>query len=275
MLSQRALSVAILVAALVAPISAVKLKFKDTECVSYTFNQYEYFYGSFVSLPDVYGVTVKYDLHVTAPSGTKLYELLGESEATFHLVPVESGAHRFCLKVNYEKSGTHYSVPRELLWNINVGYSEGHDKIEETDTQYLWHHVYQIDGQVQELKSTLQFLWVPRPCAAHGPQAAWGLMPTLCGLPHATCSPPTCWRNGTGIATTLPPGHLAPHLPPPPITHRYWREKRHRATIESTQRRTVFYALLRNVVLISAAVVNVVIVQRMFNKPGAGRGLAF
>lgn len=62
-------------------------------------------------------------------SGTKLYDLPAESEATFHLVPVESGLHKFCLKVNYEKSATHYSVPRDVLWNINIGYSEGHDKV--------------------------------------------------------------------------------------------------------------------------------------------------
>jgi hypothetical protein len=87
---------------------AVKLKFRDTECVFYSFNQYEYFYGSYVSLPDAYGVSAKYDLLVTAPSGTKLYELTAEAEATFHLVPVESGSHKFCLTVNYDKSGTHY-----------------------------------------------------------------------------------------------------------------------------------------------------------------------
>lgn len=48
-------------------VSAVKLKFRDQECLSYTFNQYEYFYGSFVSLPDAYGIAAKYDLAVTAP----------------------------------------------------------------------------------------------------------------------------------------------------------------------------------------------------------------
>jgi len=111
----------IVLLALAAPAACIKLRFKDQECVAYSFNQYEYFYGSYVSLPDVYGVAAKYDLAVLAPSGAKLYELTGEAEATFHLVPVESGSHRFCLKVNYAKSGNHYSVPRDVLWNLNVG----------------------------------------------------------------------------------------------------------------------------------------------------------
>jgi hypothetical protein len=40
----------------------------------------------------------KYDLTITAPSGSKLYDVHAESEVSFHLVPVESGAHRFCIK---------------------------------------------------------------------------------------------------------------------------------------------------------------------------------
>lgn len=177
---------------LTVPADAVKLKFMQEECLSYTFNQYEYFYGSFVSLPDQFGTPAKYDLVVTAPSGQRLYEVSGESEATFHLVPVEAGSHRFCLRFNPDKSPTRAVVMRDLLWNINIGYSEGHDKVEETDTQYLWHHVYQIDGQIQELKSTLHYL--------------------------------------------------------------YWRERRHRQTVDSTHRRTVFYAALRCSTIVAASI---------------------
>ncbi len=182
----------LLAALLAAPAAAVKLKFVQEECLSYTFNQYEYFYGSFVALPDQFGTPAKYDLTVTAPSGAKLYEVYGESEATFHLVPVEAGHHRFCLRFNADKSPSRAAVVRDVLWNINIGYSEGHDKVEETDTQYLWHHVYQIDGQVQELKSTLHYL--------------------------------------------------------------YWRERRHRQTVESTHRRTVWYAALRCGAIVAASV---------------------
>jgi hypothetical protein len=91
-----------------------------------------------------------------------------------------------------------------VQWNLNIGYSEGHDKIEETDTQYLWHHVYQIDSQVQELKTTIHYL--------------------------------------------------------------YWREKRHRQTVESTHRRTLGYAFLRCAVLMATAAAQCYVVKRMFSK---------
>jgi hypothetical protein len=199
--------------------SAIKLKFGAEECMVYTFNQYEYFYGSYVALP-AKGTTAaaKYDLTVVAPSGQRLYEVTGESEATFHLVPVESGSHRFCLKLNTAKSQAagaggggvashlpgHQQPLREVLWNIQIGYAEGHDKVEETDTQYLWHHVYQIDGQVQELKSTLHYL--------------------------------------------------------------YWRERRHRQTVESTLRRTVGYAALRLGATVCVGAAQVLLIRRMFTK---------
>lgn len=193
-----------LLALLAQRTGAIKLKFGTEECMSYTFNQYEYFYGSFVAMVDPYGHTAKYDLTITAPSQQKLYEVHRESEATFHLVPVEAGPHKFCLSFNADASPTRHVIPRDVLWNINIGYSEGHDKVEESDTQYLWHHVYQIDGQVQELKSTLHYL--------------------------------------------------------------YWRERRHRQTVESTHRRTLFYAFLRCAVLVGASVGQVLVIRRMFSK---------
>jgi len=201
--------------------AAIKLKFGAQECMAYTFNQYEYFYGSYVALPSKGATaTAKYDLTVVAPSGQRLYEVSGESEATFHLVPVESGSHRFCLALNEAKTAAagagaggggvtahllgHHAPLREVLWNVNVGYAEGHDKVEETDTQYLWHHVYQIDGQVQELKSTLHYL--------------------------------------------------------------YWRERRHRQTVESTLARTGRYAALRLAATVAGGAAQVLLIRRMFAK---------
>lgn len=185
-------------------VQGIKLKFKYEECMTYTFKQYEYFYGSFVALPDVYGSPAHYDLIVTTPSASRLYERLGETEANFHLVPTEAGPHKFCLKLNQEKTISRYIIPREVLWNMVVGGGEPHDKIEESDTQYLWHHVYQIDGQLSELKSTLHYL--------------------------------------------------------------YWRERRHRMTVESTHRRVFFYALLRAFALVSVSVFQAWAVRRMFQK---------
>jgi hypothetical protein len=106
------------------PAGALKLKVARVECLTYEFKQYEYFYGSYVAQADQYGVPAKYDLAVSAPSGAKLYEVASESEATFHLVPVEAGPHRFCLTFNVERSPARAIVPRDVLWNINIGYSE-------------------------------------------------------------------------------------------------------------------------------------------------------
>jgi hypothetical protein len=184
--------------------NAIKLKFKFEECMFYTFNQYEYFYGSFVSMPDVYGVVAFYDMTVTAPSGVKLYEVFGEGESTFHLVPTEAGEHKFCLKVDQEKTASRYIIAREVLWNINIGIGDHHDKVQESDTQYLWHHVYQLESQINELKSTLHYL--------------------------------------------------------------YWRERRHRQTVESTHQRVLYFALARAAALIGVAVTQVLVVRRMFSK---------
>lgn len=158
-----------------------------------------------MALPDAFASLAKYDLVITAPSRNKLYEVHTESQATFHLVPVESGPHRFCLKFNLEASPSKAQIYRDVLWNMNIGYSEGHDKIEDSDTQYLWHHVYGIDSQVQELKSTLNYI--------------------------------------------------------------YWRERRHRQTVESTHMRTLFYALLRCVMLVGASVGQVLYIRHLFSKP--------
>lgn len=190
---------------LVQPGSAIKLKFKHEECMTYTFVQYEYFYGSFIALPDVYGVVAYYDLVITAPSGIKLYEVYGEQDATFHLVPTEEGEHRFCIKFNQAKSETrYYNIPRDIQWTLNVGYEEAHGKVQESDTQYIWHYIYQLDHQLSELRSQVHFL--------------------------------------------------------------HWREKRHRLTVESTNRRLIFYAIVRSVTLIAVSVGQVMVWRYLFSK---------
>ena len=81
---------ALLLACLLQHGLAMTLKFRYEECLTYTFNMYEPFYGSFVSMPDSYGMQTKYDLVITAPSQTKAHENIGQAEAKFHLVPYET-----------------------------------------------------------------------------------------------------------------------------------------------------------------------------------------
>ncbi|KAG2431849.1 hypothetical protein HXX76_009342 [Chlamydomonas incerta] len=46
----------------------------------------------------------------------------------------------------------------------------------------------------------------------------------------------------------------------------YWRERRHRMTVESTNRRVLVYALVRNGVLVLVSIMQVVFIRRMFSK---------
>jgi hypothetical protein len=50
------------------------------------------------------------------------------------------------------------------------------------------------------------------------------------------------------------------------LNYLYWRERRHRQTVESTHRRTLLYAALRCLVLIGASVGQVVYIRHMFSK---------
>ncbi|KAG2454407.1 hypothetical protein HYH02_001429 [Chlamydomonas schloesseri] len=46
----------------------------------------------------------------------------------------------------------------------------------------------------------------------------------------------------------------------------YWRERRHRMTVESTNRRVLMYAIVRNGVLVLVSIMQVVFIRRMFTK---------
>lgn len=49
-------------------------------------------------------------------------------------------------------------------------------------------------------------------------------------------------------------------------TYLYWRERSHRKTIESTNRRVLWYAILRASTLVAASVAQVMGVRYMFSK---------
>lgn len=124
-------------------------------------NKYEPFYGSFVALLDLYNMQARYDLVVTSPSGRKVHETVGETEARFNVVPYETGKYRFCLRLNQEKTGSRYVLSRELMWDLHIGHADtnGGDSLKEHDTQSLWHYVHQVDAQLQQLRSTQQYLY--------------------------------------------------------------------------------------------------------------------
>ncbi len=46
----------------------------------------------------------------------------------------------------------------------------------------------------------------------------------------------------------------------------YWRERRHRATVESTNSRVLWFALLRAAVLVCVSIGQVLFIRRMFSK---------
>jgi hypothetical protein len=71
-------------------------------------------------------------------------------------------------------------------------------------TQELWQYVNQVDSQMQQLRSTQQFL--------------------------------------------------------------YWRERRHRETVDSTNRRVLWYAVARGGLLVAVSTVQVFFIKRMFSK---------
>lgn len=104
--------------------------------------------------------------------------------------------------------------------------------------------------------------------------------------PFPTCNhtPPA---HGFSRVTRTPPTHLT-HTPsstcPQGLWHYvhqvdaqlqqlratqqylYWRERRHRATVESTNSRVLWFALLRAAVLVCVSIGQVLFIRRMFSK---------
>lgn len=88
MLGSAPASIALLLLVLAMPpstllrgVGAVKLKFRQEECLSYHLNMYNAIVGSFVAMPDAYGQTASYTLVIKAPSGVKVGTHGGGMEA--------------------------------------------------------------------------------------------------------------------------------------------------------------------------------------------------
>ncbi|GAX77065.1 hypothetical protein CEUSTIGMA_g4511.t1 [Chlamydomonas eustigma] len=187
---------------------ALKLKFRSEECMQYHFDMYQPFYGSYVSLPDMYGFIARYNLEIHSPSGNLVYHADEEREDKFNLIPYETGKYRFCLKVVPDRFLSRYVYTRDVIWDLHESKVQDlHDHSrhgKESDTESMWHYVSLIDSQLQQLKSTQQYL--------------------------------------------------------------YWRERRHRQTVDSTNSRVWWYALARNAALIAVSVGQVIFIRWMFSK---------
>jgi len=171
--------------------------------MTYHFEMYEPFYGSFVALPDVYGLQASYNVVITSPSGTKVHETHAQNEGKFHLVPYETGRYKFCISLNQDRTASRYVLARDVVWDLHVGHADhASDHAKEDDTQALWHYVHQVESQLQQLRATQSYL--------------------------------------------------------------YWRERRHRMTVESTNRKVLVFAVLRSLALVLVSVGQVVGVRWMF-----------
>ncbi|KAJ9512953.1 Emp24/gp25L/p24 family protein [Haematococcus lacustris] len=183
--------------------SALKLKIRYEECMTYDMLMYEPFYGSFVALPDTYGVHPSFILEITAPSGTKVHNSGRQTESKFHQVPYETGRYRFCLTVSELHHSARYTLPREVVWDLHLGHAGvSGEHVHEHDTTSLWHYVNQVDQQLQQLRATQTYI--------------------------------------------------------------YWRERRHRQTVDSTNKRVLWYAIARAAALVTVSVVQVLGVRYMF-----------
>lgn len=56
------------------------------------------------------------------------------------------------------------------------------------------------------------------------------------------------------------------HHPPLQVHYLHWREKRHRLTVESTNRRLVFFAIVRACTLAGVSIAQVLVWRWMFSK---------
>lgn len=183
---------------------AVKLKFRYEECLTHEFKAYEPFYGSFVAMPDFHGVQAKYDVSIQAPSGSMVYQVIGESDGKFNLITYETGRYKFCLKLNQDRTVSRYVLARDVMWDLHIGNPVMHDGANEQETKELWKHVSDVDGQLQQIRATQQYL--------------------------------------------------------------YWRERRHRQTVESTNSRVLWFAVFRASALVVCSVGQVILIRMMFVK---------
>jgi hypothetical protein len=90
-----------LLACMARPSAALKLKFATRECLTHTLQAQQRFWGSYVSMPDLYSLRRLYRLSITSPNGTQLYDSVAR-EDTFGLVAFEGGRYSFCLTESFE-----------------------------------------------------------------------------------------------------------------------------------------------------------------------------
>mmetsp|Transcript_15667 Transcript_15667/g.46247 ORF Transcript_15667/g.46247 Transcript_15667/m.46247 type:complete len:220 (-) Transcript_15667:1214-1873(-) len=185
-------------------VSAVKLKFRGQECMTYDLVMYHGIYGGFVAMPDAANRVAAYDLVITAPSNTRVHETKNAKDMKFNIVPYESGRYRFCLS---ETPGSRMlPAMRDVMWELHTTNTaaDEHDGVKEQHTGALWMYISQIDQQLQQLRSTQQYL--------------------------------------------------------------YWRERRHRETVDSVQARVLYFAVARSAVLACVSIGQVLFIRSLFSR---------
>ncbi|KAG1667369.1 hypothetical protein FOA52_001429 [Chlamydomonas sp. UWO 241] len=114
---------------LLAPVQAIKLKFRNEECMTYDMVMYHSIYGGYVAMPDMYSATASYHFVVTAPSGTKVHETVNAQDAKFNIVPYESGRYRFCLTQVPDTRLSKYVLIRDVMWDMHYTNVDSHDGV--------------------------------------------------------------------------------------------------------------------------------------------------
>jgi hypothetical protein len=117
--------------------------------------------GGFVSMPDLYGVTAQLVGSITSPASVKVYTEVG-TEGTFNINPYETGNYKICLQISPGQHGlSRYVVTRDVMLDVHLtAPHEDHakDKAKDDDTHGAWSHINQIQSELNQLRSTQQYL---------------------------------------------------------------------------------------------------------------------
>ena len=112
-------------------------------------------------MPDIYGVTALFSTTITSPTLVKVYNEAG-TEGSFNINPYETGNYKICVRMQPGQHGlSRYVVTRDVMLDVHLtAPHEDHakDKAKEDDTHGAWSHINQIQSELNQLRSTQQFL---------------------------------------------------------------------------------------------------------------------
>lgn len=140
--------------------SAIKLRFRDSECVEENIIEPNSLVtASLVSLSSETRPAY-FDVEVRDPNQVLIFtkERVDRSEMAFKTRYV--GRHSFCLTVHPDSHGitTNWRPTREVLFDINVGETWSHDRVKQAHMDSLWEGVSSLKQKLQLLQGELKFL---------------------------------------------------------------------------------------------------------------------